>query len=155
MVMAATVEPKTSWQFAPGDEIIPGTLDAVTARWRRALRGVRRLEPSAHDADRREDPAPGIRRRRPRAARGAQGGRPAGRPQTHSKGRRDGIGAERFPQLVERPAVLDPARHSPGLSDLVMATLGHDPARRPSAAELFDRLDELAAVAGVGKVRFR
>ena len=73
----------------------------------------------------------------------------------HSKGRRDGIGAERFPQLVERPATLDPIRHSPGLSELVMATLAADPAARPSPAELFDRFDELATAAGVGKVRFR
>lgn len=73
----------------------------------------------------------------------------------HSKGRRDGEGSERFPQLVERPATLDPIRHSPGLSQLIMACLVEDPARRPSVAELFDRFDELAAAAGVGKVRFR
>lgn len=73
----------------------------------------------------------------------------------HSKGRRDGTGAERFPQLVEQPAVLDPIRHSPGLSELIMATLVADPAARPSPAALFDRFDALAARAGVGKVRFR
>lgn len=73
----------------------------------------------------------------------------------HAKGRRGGIGPERFPQLVERPAVLDPIRHSPGLSELIMACLASDPAERPSVAELFDRFDELAAAAGVGKVRFR
>jgi eukaryotic-like serine/threonine-protein kinase len=73
----------------------------------------------------------------------------------HTKGRRDGSGAERFPQLVEPPAVLDPLRHSPGLSELIMACLVRDPARRPTPAELFDRFDELAAAAGVGKVRFR
>lgn len=74
----------------------------------------------------------------------------------HSKGRRNGAGgAERFPQLVEQPAFLDPLRHSPGLSDLIMAGLARDPAARPSVEELFDRFDELAAEAGVGKVRFR
>jgi serine/threonine protein kinase len=72
-----------------------------------------------------------------------------------SKGRRRGVGPDRFPQLAERPEVLDPIRHSPGLSDLVMAALADDPAERPSVAELFDRFDELAAAAGVGKVRFR
>ena len=73
----------------------------------------------------------------------------------HSKGRRDGGGAERFPQLVEQPVELDPIRHSPGLSELIMACLVRTPAARPSVAELFDRFDELAAAAGVGKVRFR
>ena len=73
----------------------------------------------------------------------------------HSKGRRDGTGAERFPQLVARPAELDPIRHSPGLSELVMACLVHDQAARPTVAELFDRFDELGVAAGVGKVRFR
>ncbi|MBW3612639.1 MAG: protein kinase [Chloroflexi bacterium] len=71
------------------------------------------------------------------------------------KGRRDAIGTERFPQLVRRPVQLDPIRHSPGLSELIMACLADDPAMRPSAAALFDRFDELAARAGVGKVRFR
>ncbi len=73
----------------------------------------------------------------------------------HSKGRRDGTGAERFPQLVERPALLDPMRHSPGLSEVIMACLVPDPASRASMAELFDRFDDLAARAGVGKIRFR
>jgi serine/threonine protein kinase len=73
----------------------------------------------------------------------------------HSKGRRDGGGAERFPQLVEPPAVLDPLRHSPGLAELIMSCLAHDQNARPPVTELFDRFDELAAAAGVGKVRFR
>jgi eukaryotic-like serine/threonine-protein kinase len=73
----------------------------------------------------------------------------------HSKGRHDATGPERFPQLVERPAPLDPARHSPGLVDLLMRTLRTDPAERPTVAELFDELDELAARAGIAKVRFR
>jgi serine/threonine protein kinase len=71
------------------------------------------------------------------------------------KGKRGGAGPDRFPQLAERPEILDPIRHSPGLSDLVMASLADDPRERPSVAELFDRFDELAAAAGVGKVRFR
>jgi len=73
----------------------------------------------------------------------------------HSKGRHEASGAERFPQLVESPAPLDPARHSPGLVDLIMDCLQRSPDARPSVAELFDRLDELAAIAGVAKVRFR
>ncbi len=72
-----------------------------------------------------------------------------------SKGRREGVGPDRFPQLVEHPAKLDAIRHSPGLSDLIMSCLVDDPAARPSATMLFDRFDELAAVAGLGKVRFR
>jgi len=73
----------------------------------------------------------------------------------HSKGRHEATGVGRFPQLVESPAPLDPARHSPGLVELIMDCLQCSPDARPSVAELFDRLDELAAVAGVGKVRFR
>jgi serine/threonine protein kinase len=72
-----------------------------------------------------------------------------------SKGTRGRVGPDRFPQLAERPEPLDPIRHSPGLSELVMASLADDPAERPSVTELFDRFDELAAAAGVGKVRFR
>ncbi len=71
------------------------------------------------------------------------------------KGRRDGVGPDRFPQLAEPPEVLDPIRHSPGLSTLVMTSLSDDRVTRPTAAELFDRFDELAAAAGVGKIRFR
>jgi eukaryotic-like serine/threonine-protein kinase len=73
----------------------------------------------------------------------------------HSKGRRNATGAERFPQLVERPAPLDPARHSPGLVDLLVRTLHPDPAARPAVAQLFEELDELAARAGIARVRFR
>lgn len=73
----------------------------------------------------------------------------------HSRGRREAAGAERFPQLVESPAPLDPLRHSPGLVALIMDGLRRTPDERPTVAELFDRLDELAADAGVGKVRFR
>ena len=73
----------------------------------------------------------------------------------HSRGRHDAVGVERFPQLVESPAPLDPLRHTPGLVDLIMDGLRRSPDERPTVAELFDRLDELAAQAGVGKVRFR
>lgn len=73
----------------------------------------------------------------------------------HSPGRHDAKGAERFPQLVEDPAPLDPMRHSPGLSEAVMRTLSRDPADRPTMAELFELFDELSARAGVGKIRFR
>lgn len=73
----------------------------------------------------------------------------------HSRGRHGAVGAERFPQLVESPAPLDPLRHSSGLVELIMDGLRRVPDERPSVADLFDRLDELAAQAGVGKVRFR
>jgi serine/threonine protein kinase len=73
----------------------------------------------------------------------------------HTRGRHEATGVERFPQLVEEPAPLDPMRHSPGLAELVMRTLTRDPAGRPTMAELFDRFDELGVAAGVGKVRFR
>lgn len=73
----------------------------------------------------------------------------------HSRGRHETTGIERFPQLVEAPAPLDPMRHSPGLSEVVMRTLSRDPAARPTVAELFDLFDELGVRAGVGKVRFR
>jgi serine/threonine protein kinase len=73
----------------------------------------------------------------------------------HSRGRHEATGTERFPQLVESPAPLDPRRHSPGLVELIVDSMQRDPDARPSAAKLFDRLDELASIAGVGKVRFR
>ena len=73
----------------------------------------------------------------------------------HSRGSHAATGAERFPQLVEEPAPLDPMRHSPGLAEVVMSTLQRDPDARPSAAELFDAFDELAVRAGVSRVRFR
>jgi serine/threonine-protein kinase len=73
----------------------------------------------------------------------------------YGRGRHHATGAERFPQLSEEPSLLDPIRHSPGLSDVVMSTLRRDPTARPSVTELFDQFDQLAAEAGVGKVRFR
>lgn len=73
----------------------------------------------------------------------------------HSKGRHEATGIERFPQLVESPAALDPMRHSPGLTELIMDAMARSPEARPTVAELFDRFDDLAALAGVGKIRFR
>lgn len=71
----------------------------------------------------------------------------------HTKGRHAATGVERFPQLVESPAPLDPDRHSGPLVDLIMQGLARSPGARPTVAELFDRFDELAERAGVGKVR--
>ena len=68
----------------------------------------------------------------------------AGRP-PHSRGRRDASGGERFPQLVESPAPLDPRRHSPGLVELVMDALRRRPEDRPDAGQLFERFDDLTA----------
>lgn len=73
----------------------------------------------------------------------------------HSRGRHEATGVDRFPQLLESPAPLDPLRHSPGLVELIMDGLRRAPEERPTVAELFDRLDDLAAQTGVGKVRFR
>jgi hypothetical protein len=56
---------------------------------------------------------------------------------------------------VESPRPLESLRHTPPLVDLIMGTLARDPELRPGVAELFDRFDELADRAGVGKVRFR
>ncbi|MGH2445355.1 MAG: serine/threonine-protein kinase [Candidatus Limnocylindria bacterium] len=73
----------------------------------------------------------------------------------HAKGRHDGTLIERFPQLAEDPAPLDPLRHSPGLVEVIMDGLSPDPAERPDTEQLFDRFDELGERAGVGKVRYR
>lgn len=73
----------------------------------------------------------------------------------HSRGRHEAAGVDRFPQLIEAPAPLEPLRHSPGLVELIMDGLQRSPEARPTVAELFDRLDQLAAQAGIGKVRFR
>jgi hypothetical protein len=73
----------------------------------------------------------------------------------YARGRHDAAGEDRFPQLTKEAAELDPIRHSPGLAEAVMSTLRRDPNARPSVTELFDRFDELAAMAGVGKVRVR
>lgn len=73
----------------------------------------------------------------------------------HSRGRHDATGVERFPQLLEPAAPLDPSRHSPGLSDVVMRMLSRDPTARPSMADIFDVFDDLSAQTRVGRVRFR
>jgi serine/threonine protein kinase len=73
----------------------------------------------------------------------------------HRRGHHDATGADRFPQLVEEPAPLEPMRHSPGLPALLMRCLSREPGARPSVAELFERFDELAAAVGVSRVRFR
>lgn len=61
----------------------------------------------------------------------------------HAKGRHDATGVERFPQLVEAPAALDPMRHSPGSTELIMDALARSPEDRPTVAELFDHFDDL------------
>lgn len=71
------------------------------------------------------------------------------------RGRRDGSGPERFPQMSSTPPPIDARRHSGALVELVMLMLSPSPADRPTAVELFDRFDELAERAGVGKVRYR
>lgn len=53
-------------------------------------------------------------------------------------------GAERFPQLVEDPLPL-PDWLPEELSALILLTLERDPARRPSCAELVERLQPLVA----------
>jgi serine/threonine protein kinase len=73
----------------------------------------------------------------------------------HSPGRHDGTGADRFPQLIEKAVPLDARRHSTGLSEVIMSCLERSPLARPDVGELFDRFDELAAEAGVARIRFR
>lgn len=53
-------------------------------------------------------------------------------------------GAERFPQLVQDPLPL-PDRLPEELTALILQALGRDPARRPSCAELVERLQPLVA----------
>ena len=72
----------------------------------------------------------------------------------HSRGRHEACGPERFPQLVESPAPLEPIPDSPGLAELIMEGLRRAPHERPSAAALSDRLHELAAQVSVGGIRF-
>lgn len=73
----------------------------------------------------------------------------------YPRGRHDGGLHDRFPQLVAIPTALPPERHSQRLADLVASCLSVDPAARPLPAELFDELDDLAARAGVGRLRTR
>ena len=53
-------------------------------------------------------------------------------------------GAERFPQLAENPLPL-PDWIPDELAALILQTLAHDPANRPSCAELVERLQPLVA----------
>ena len=73
----------------------------------------------------------------------------------YPRGRRDGTLHQRFPQLALPAAALPPERYSQRMADLVARCLARDPADRPLPAELFDELDELAARAGVGRLRTR
>lgn len=73
----------------------------------------------------------------------------------YPRGVRDGSLHERFPQLTVPAAALPPERYSQVLADLVARCLAPDPADRPLPAELFEELDELAARAGVGRLRTR
>lgn len=73
----------------------------------------------------------------------------------HVRGRHDAVGVERFPQLVESPAPLDPLRHPPWLVELIMDGLRRSPAERPAVAELVERLDQLATAGRAGKIRSR
>jgi eukaryotic-like serine/threonine-protein kinase len=63
-------------------------------------------------------------------------------------------GAERWPQLSLDPAA-PPAKVPPELGALLMSTLERDPADRPSPAELFGAFDDLAALHGLRRVRFK
>ena len=73
----------------------------------------------------------------------------------HASGRHDGEGAARFPQLAQDPEPLETSRHGRPLVELIMEMLARRPEARPTPTELFERFDELAERAGVGKVRFR
>jgi serine/threonine protein kinase len=73
----------------------------------------------------------------------------------HPRGRRGGSTHERFPQLARPAAPLQPERYSQRLADVVARCLAHDPTDRPLPAELFVEFDDLAARAGVGRLRTR
>lgn len=73
----------------------------------------------------------------------------------YSAGEHAATGPARFPQLIEDPIPLDARRHSPGLAAVLASCLRRPPDGRPGVAELFDRFDELASLAGVARVRFR
>ncbi len=67
----------------------------------------------------------------------------------HPKGRREATGSERFPQLIQSPALLDAQPHASGLVEVIMDAMRRSPDDRPTVAQVFDRLDHLAAGAGV------
>jgi serine/threonine protein kinase len=73
----------------------------------------------------------------------------------YPRGLHRGSLGERFPQLLASAAALPPERHSQVLADLVARCLASDPADRPLPSDLFDELDELAARAGIGRLRTR
>jgi len=73
----------------------------------------------------------------------------------YPRGRHDGSLHDRFPQLTTPAAPLAAERHSQRLADLVASCLAPDPSDRPLPAALFDELDDLAARAGVGRLRTR
>jgi serine/threonine protein kinase len=60
------------------------------------------------------------------------------------KARRSEDPAERFPQLVSEPDPL-PDSITPALGDLILETLRADPAERPTAAEVAERLEPFVA----------
>ena len=60
-----------------------------------------------------------------------------GRP-PFARGRRDGIGRDRFPQLGAEPVALPGGSVPPVLLDAIMSALRDDPADRPSAADMLD-----------------
>ncbi len=68
------------------------------------------------------------------------------------RGRRDGTDDQRRPQLVHDPQPPD-ARVPARVAKLIMACLERDPANRPSALELFEAFDDLAARHGRGRRR--
>ena len=59
-----------------------------------------------------------------------------------SKGKRQAEGAERFPQLVEKPREL-PDHLPAGLTELIYDLLSYEPAERPTCAEAIERLEPL------------
>lgn len=68
----------------------------------------------------------------------------ASRELPFAKGLRDGAGVARWPQLEAEPR--PPHRRvEPAVAAVIMPCLERDPARRPSALQLFDAFDELAA----------
>jgi eukaryotic-like serine/threonine-protein kinase len=69
-------------------------------------------------------------------------------------GRRDGVGAERFPQLAARVSV-DDERIPPRLAEVLQACLAADPDHRPTPLELFEAFDDLAGRARVGRIYLR
>jgi serine/threonine protein kinase len=73
----------------------------------------------------------------------------------YARGLHDGSLHERFPQMLASAVALEPERFSQRLADLVARCLAPDPSDRPLPADLFDELDELAARAGVGRLRTR